>query len=890
LSWAAEENLNIGIALGEISGRVYAFDVDDADTAAALCDATLNLADETAITRSGRGCHIWFRSTVPHPPFDVVTVDGKKLGGVRGDGQYVVVPPSRHLVRQYTWLKRTSYDLQMETTADPEQYVATLLSYINVTVASVRSSASPQPQEEEEVVPLRVPEELRFSRRLAYVRQVLSGQLDLREEHDKSGKLYKIGSDLVAAAAETQYPLTRAQVAGIVKQADITAFGHRYRGHDVEYWRIASKLLPDEGAQHVHAHASPQPTVPQLYIWDEQLGVTYIRPSKNRELSPYDIICNFKPEIIADNQIDDGTELKRSWLVRCTLGNGRSTEFLLRERDLAQHRIETAIHRNCSSEYVVMANKSKHLLAAMQQFSTSTAIRRVPAQTGWMDHGLERVFLMPGAAGGISAHGIDVSIRIDRDQLDETQTILRENLQPYGQGVRPPVTDAEHQAAWDAFCALIECGALRITVPVVLQVLSAPLASCGMHINPPLVHIHGQTGALKTSFALCAISLFGTFGEKASAPASWTSTTNALGKIMHVLKDLPVLIDDYKTSFADKKSSIIRFVQSYADGTTRLRMNTEQEVRDPAMPRGMIISTGEDVWEKESSATARTLVLHVDRGEISPDALSRVQQMVNEGKLQLFGGAYLSWLAGKDEIHDKTKVEHLRTSWTEKLRASDMAAMHMRFPATIANLMTTADIVHEFVSEVFGDTAALQIRRWQLEAFSSLKTVAEELAREVVESDSFHQLMNAIAQGITRGAAAIIPIDGPAPDRQNIPQGPTGPKTEVVAYWGLRPFGPMQEEQQCVFLTRETTYEWFKRHLRANGEEVGFSWRSFVGEAMKYGGEREAKVRVKARPLTSSGAVPQVNGVWVPLTLVYAPDEHGQQDGQGQAGQAGVVA
>jgi hypothetical protein len=87
-AWLDEE-FNIGLVTGRISGVV----VVDCDNADALARVVLLGHDPTPTVLTGRGAHLYFRWP-GHPVKNAVAIeDGID---VRGDGGFVVVPPSVH--------------------------------------------------------------------------------------------------------------------------------------------------------------------------------------------------------------------------------------------------------------------------------------------------------------------------------------------------------------------------------------------------------------------------------------------------------------------------------------------------------------------------------------------------------------------------------------------------------------------------------------------------------------------------------------------------------------------------------------------------------------------------------------------------------------------------
>lgn len=97
--WTRRPDANVGMVTSQISG-VVVLDADGPEGLESL--KALNTQATTWLSKTGRGWHQWFR----HPG---VTI-GNRAGvrphlDVRGDGGYVVAPPSLHASgRRYEWL------------------------------------------------------------------------------------------------------------------------------------------------------------------------------------------------------------------------------------------------------------------------------------------------------------------------------------------------------------------------------------------------------------------------------------------------------------------------------------------------------------------------------------------------------------------------------------------------------------------------------------------------------------------------------------------------------------------------------------------------------------------------------------------------------------------
>jgi hypothetical protein len=101
--WQADPHLNIGVATGKVSD-IFVLDVDDgsAETALRNLEATHGILPPSVEVITGRGRHVYFK--MPQTP--VRNSAGKIAPGIdtRGDGGYVLVPPSLHPSgRRYHW-------------------------------------------------------------------------------------------------------------------------------------------------------------------------------------------------------------------------------------------------------------------------------------------------------------------------------------------------------------------------------------------------------------------------------------------------------------------------------------------------------------------------------------------------------------------------------------------------------------------------------------------------------------------------------------------------------------------------------------------------------------------------------------------------------------------
>lgn len=103
--WNRWPEANIGIRTGYASG-IFVLDIDSPEALEQLRSTSQNLPTDSCRQKTGRGWQYFFKV----PDFPVKNSTGKIATDidVRGEGGYVVVPPSRHISgRTYTWLLDT---------------------------------------------------------------------------------------------------------------------------------------------------------------------------------------------------------------------------------------------------------------------------------------------------------------------------------------------------------------------------------------------------------------------------------------------------------------------------------------------------------------------------------------------------------------------------------------------------------------------------------------------------------------------------------------------------------------------------------------------------------------------------------------------------------------
>lgn len=127
--WNRWPQANVGVVTGAISGLV----VLDLDGSAAVAFAKGRGVPETPVAATGKGFHVYFAHP-GRPVPNAAALGGVKGIDVRGDGGYVVAPPSVHPSgRRYTWTKNRPFGLPL---APVPEWLLELLVARNQVVAA----------------------------------------------------------------------------------------------------------------------------------------------------------------------------------------------------------------------------------------------------------------------------------------------------------------------------------------------------------------------------------------------------------------------------------------------------------------------------------------------------------------------------------------------------------------------------------------------------------------------------------------------------------------------------------------------------------------------------------------------------------------------------------
>ena len=397
------------------------------------------------------------------------------------------------------------------------------------------------------------------------------------------------------------------------------------KGHDIDdLLKLASDELkppPDDGVK----RAGP-------YLIRD--GAIYHERSSRDGKVPV-ALCNFSARIVSQNERDDGVEKNLTLVLEGTL---YGQPLPPAEVTAAQFGAMNWPVERWGTQAVVYAGMGAkdHLRTALQLFSGNVPRQTTYTHLGWRKVGDQHVYLHAGGTIAPVAPNAPQTIQVDAPES------LRGYILP-----DPPGGDALKKAV-RASLKTLDLAPDRITVPLLAAIYRAPLGNVDFAL-----HLAGSTGAGKSELSAVTQQHYGPGLDSRNLPGSWSSTANALEGLAFSAKDALVVVDD----FAPEGSSIdiqryhataARLFRAQGNGAGRGRMRADGTLRPDKPPRGLILSTGEDI-PKGHSIRARTVILELEPGDLDWRLLTEAQSEAANGIYASALSSFIRWIAADYE-------------------------------------------------------------------------------------------------------------------------------------------------------------------------------------------------------------------------------------------------
>ncbi len=534
--------------------------------------------------------------------------------------------------------------------------------------------------------------------------------------------------------------------------------------------------------------------------------------TKGEQLSQVQL-ANYRASIVTNIRLDDGLETKREFEITAEL-MGRTSGFTVSAPEFAQ--MDWPIER-MGSAAITYPNQRDYARTAIQSLSFTAEDRCIYTHTGWRHVDGKWLFLHGGGAIGAAGATSDVNVR------------LSNALSHYE--LRLPAGPDALVAAVRASLRLIELGPPSISFPLLAATCRAVFGEADFSI-----HLAGETGAFKSEVAALHQQHFGARMDRLHLPGSWSSTGNAIEMLAFQAKDALLVVDDFApqgnaADVARYHAAADRVFRAAGNRAGRGRLDSTTRLREPKPPRGLILSTGEDI-PKGHSIRARLLILELAKGSIGTNGLTACQLDAYSGLYAEAMGGFVLWIAGSYEDIQAAFVG--RISELRHEPSQNMA--HARTPEIIANLQAAFDLYLEF-SVKCGALDRTERKRLASHCWEALRQTASAQAKHQAAAEPTAMFLAVLRSLLTAGRVHLESRNG-------------GPPVHLASGgWRLessggRPLGDCigWEDGDDIYLEPTATFRQVQLAGRDSGEALATSEHS----------ERDFTKRASSLPLTAA--------------------------------------
>ena len=456
-------------------------------------------------------------------------------------------------------------------------------------------------------------------------------------------------------------------------------------------------------------------------------------------------LANWSGRIVEEVVHDDGAERRISLAVEGALADGTPLSPAIVTAEQFPFMRWPVVEWGTRAVVFAGASTADHLRVALQLLSGDVPRRLVYGHTGWRKIGDGWMYLHGG--GAIGPAGIAETVVVE----------LPDALTGFELPAPPERDELVH--AVRASLRLLDVGPDRITVPVFAATYRAALAASDFAL-----HLAGSSGAFKTELAALAQQHFGASLDSRNLKGSWTSTGNALEGLAFAAKDSLFVVDDFCPAGA------VADVQRYHKDADRLfrgqgnragrgRCRADGSLKSGKAPRGLILSTGEEI-PRGQSLRARLFVIELSKKDISPAKLTVAQRDAAAGRFASSMSGFIQWLVRRyDHVHSDLRREHAEL----RERALDgLDGQHARTPGQVADLALGMKYFLAFALEA-GAISAEERDTLARRCWAALGEAAGAQVEHIRTAEPCELFLRLLSAAISSGRAHVAGPDGLEP-------------------------------------------------------------------------------------------------------------------------------
>lgn len=510
-------------------------------------------------------------------------------------------------------------------------------------------------------------------------------------------------------------------------------------------------------------------------------------------------LASFTATIEQEETRDDGIETNTSFIINGKLDSGEP----LPKAAVPASKFATMnwVVEHWGTRTVVYAGfgKKDHTRAAIQLLSENVCRKTVFTHTGWRQH--KDAYIYIHAGGAIGKDGPVNNIHTEQETaLDDVH-------------LPDPPEDQELLQAVEALFRFLDVAPGHITYPL----LSGAFRAALNHIQPAdfSLFLSGFTGTMKTALAEVVQGFWGAGFMENGLPGNWSSTANALEKLVFLAKDMIVVVDDFcptgsGNDIARLHRDADRVLRGQGNQAGRNRMSPDGSLRPAYKPRGIPLSTGEDI-PRGQSLRGRIFTLELQPGYVDLKKLSSLQDAARQGVLAQGMAAFIKSTAEElDKLKDRFREQfiQLRENAREKGIHNDG---HDRTPEIFANLMIGFKAFIGFALKagvISKEDAQVMVK----EAEEQITVTARAQAALLQDEDPLSRFVSLLSAAINNGQAFVARAED-------------GNEPYDGEHWGWRDGEPQGAKigwvgEAELYLEPETAYSVTQRMAASQGTSL----------------------------------------------------------------------
>jgi hypothetical protein len=390
-------------------------------------------------------------------------------------------------------------------------------------------------------------------------------------------------------------------------------------------------------------------------------------------------LTNWRAAVETVVTLDDGVETIREFDINAEL-MGRASRFLVSAPNFAA--MNWPIEQ-MGPAAITFPHRREHARTAVQSFSLAASEQRVYTHTGWRQVDGRWLYLNAGAAIGQSGAVPDVNIRL-------SGPLARYELQI-------PAGPDQLTRAVRASLRLLELGPPAIAFPLAAARSCSIFggANCAIHLSGATGNFKSERAALEQQHFGAGLNSRNLPGSWASTANALETLAFLAKDAVLVIDDFAP--QGSAVEIARMHAAADRVFRAAGNHSGRGRLDATAKLRDVKPPRSMIISTGEEVPNGQS-IRARLLILELAKGEINADLLSQCQRDAAAGLYAQAMGGFVQWVAAKYEDLRAGLSRKLMESRAVAVQAGNSSA-HARTADITATLCAGFELYLQFAEQ-----------------------------------------------------------------------------------------------------------------------------------------------------------------------------------------------